>query len=160
MYFCTGDYDYKDFLHYGLATPIYTHFTSPIRRYADVLAHRLLAAALDLESLSDEMTNRFYVTAQCNQMNRKHRMAQFASRASSTFHNYLLFKGKTTIEEAVIMQISADGMYAIVPRYGVEGLVNIVGHKAEYKPAEYVRWVCKENRRSKWMIKSMSCLII
>ncbi len=92
VYFCTGDFDYKDFNHYGLAASIYTHFTSPIRRYADVLVHRLLAAALDQESLSDSMTNRFNVTAQCNQMNKKHRMAQFAGRASTTFHNYLLFR--------------------------------------------------------------------
>lgn len=141
VYFCTGDYDYKDFAHYGLATPIYTHFTSPIRRYADILAHRLLAAALDYESLSDEMTNRFYVTAECNQMNRKHRMAQFASRASAAFQSYLLFRGKVQVEEAVIMQISGEAMYAIVPRYGIEGLVNFNKEKVEFKPAEYAIFI-------------------
>ena len=34
--------------HYGLAMAKYTHFTSPIRRYADVLVHRLLAASIDI----------------------------------------------------------------------------------------------------------------
>jgi len=132
VYFCTGDYEYKDFFHYGLATPIYTHFTSPIRRYADVLVHRLLAAALDLQSLPDEMTNRFFITAKCNQMNKKRLMAQFAGRASGTFNNYLLFKEKTVIEEAIITQITEDKMYGMVPRYGIEGLIDLLEEDVKF----------------------------
>jgi exosome complex exonuclease DIS3/RRP44 len=36
VYFCSADFDESEYGHYGLATDIYTHFTSPIRRYADV----------------------------------------------------------------------------------------------------------------------------
>jgi exosome complex exonuclease DIS3/RRP44 len=58
LYFCTADFEPSDFHHYGLAAPLYTHFTSPIRRYADVLVHRLLASALDLYSLPNNMTDK------------------------------------------------------------------------------------------------------
>lgn len=34
VYFCSGDLSPPEFSHYGLAAPVYTHFTSPIRRYA------------------------------------------------------------------------------------------------------------------------------
>ncbi|MQL88531.1 hypothetical protein Taro_021093 [Colocasia esculenta] len=36
VYFCSGDLSPPEFHHYGLAAPLYTHFTSPIRRYADL----------------------------------------------------------------------------------------------------------------------------
>ena len=59
VYFCMSTVDNADIGHYGLAMAKYTHFTSPIRRYADVLVHRLLAATLDLQSLTNEMTDKF-----------------------------------------------------------------------------------------------------
>lgn len=47
LYFCSGVLqDRAQFRHYALNVPLYTHFTSPIRRFADVLVHRLLAATL------------------------------------------------------------------------------------------------------------------
>ena len=45
-YFCTGMYESHDYHHYALNVPLYTHFTSPIRRYPDILVHRLLDAAV------------------------------------------------------------------------------------------------------------------
>ncbi len=45
-YFCAGMLDIAKYQHYALNRPLYTHFTSPIRRYADVLVHRQLDAVL------------------------------------------------------------------------------------------------------------------
>ena len=88
VYFPLGDVDFNEAFHYGLAVKLYTHFTSPIRRYADVLVHRLLAAAIDISSLSNDMTDKFKMSKQCDQMNRKNRLAQLASQASVTFNTF------------------------------------------------------------------------
>ena len=49
VYFASGSIEEPLFAHYGLACPIYTHFTSPIRRYADVIVHRCLLSRIPLE---------------------------------------------------------------------------------------------------------------
>ncbi|RCH97520.1 hypothetical protein CU098_006193, partial [Rhizopus stolonifer] len=46
-YFCTGALDINRYHHYGINAPLYTHFTSPSKRYADVIVHRQLEAVLN-----------------------------------------------------------------------------------------------------------------
>lgn len=50
-YICSGTQDITKYRHYALDEALYTHFTSPIRRYADVIIHRLLEAALKKKSM-------------------------------------------------------------------------------------------------------------
>jgi DIS3-like exonuclease 2 len=52
-YFCSGEFkDKEDWAHYAHAIPLYTHFTSPLQRYPDIIVHRTLAAALEAEEAS------------------------------------------------------------------------------------------------------------
>lgn len=90
-----------------------------------MLVHRLLAAALDIDSLPTEITNKFKLNRQCDQMNKKTRMAQLASRASSDLHAFLLFRapGQVLIEVALISTFDPSEAKAFVhlQKHGLDG---------------------------------------
>ena len=52
-YFCAGMLDIAKYSHYALNLPLYTHFTSPIRRYADVIVHRQLESIIANSSTAE-----------------------------------------------------------------------------------------------------------
>ncbi|XP_020094841.1 exosome complex exonuclease RRP44 homolog A isoform X1 [Ananas comosus] len=123
VYFCSGDLSPSEFYHYGLAAPLYTHFTSPIRRYADVIVHRLLAAALGIAKLPPVFQDGPQLTSVADNLNYRHRNAQMASRASVELHTLIYFRKRPTGTEARIVKVKANGFIVFVPKFGIEGPV-------------------------------------
>ncbi|KAM1156003.1 hypothetical protein ACFX11_027109 [Malus domestica] len=123
VYFCSGDLSPPEYLHYGLAALLYTHFTSPIRRYADVIVHRLLAASLGIYKLPTVFQDGPRLTSIADNLNYRHRNAQMASRASVELHTLIFFKKRPTDTEARIVRIRSNGFFVFVPKYGIEGPV-------------------------------------
>ena len=123
-YFCSGSLTPSDYHHYGLAAPIYTHFTSPIRRYSDQTVHRLLAAVIRWEAVSADTLDARAMGELVDNLNLRHTMAQHAGRASVGLHTLIFFKGKQheQHEDAYIIKVRENGVVVLVPRYGIEGI--------------------------------------
>ncbi|KAK0633497.1 mitotic control protein dis3 [Immersiella caudata] len=136
-YFCSGTQAYPEFRHYGLASEIYTHFTSPIRRYADLVAHRQLAAAIEYEAVHPSVRSRGRLEAVCKNINVRHRNAQLAGRASIAFYVGQALRGKATQEDGFIMKIFSNGFVVLVPRFGIESLVRLRDLAEPEPTAEY-----------------------
>lgn len=126
VYFSSGDLSPSEFFHYGLAARLYTHFTSPIRRYADVIVHRLLAAALGIAKLPPIFLDGPQLTGIADNLNYRHRNAQMASRASVELHTLIYFKKRPTDTEGRIVKIKSNGFIVFVPKFGIEGPVYLV----------------------------------
>ncbi|CAG8949520.1 hypothetical protein HYFRA_00007752 [Hymenoscyphus fraxineus] len=124
-YFCSGTQAYPEFRHYGLASEIYTHFTSPIRRYADLVAHRQLAAAIDYEPIHAAVRSKGKLEAVCRNINVRHRNAQLAGRASIEYYVGQALKGRIVEEEGFVMKVFSNGFVVFVPRFGIESLIRL-----------------------------------
>ncbi|XP_027053645.1 DIS3-like exonuclease 1 isoform X2 [Pocillopora damicornis] len=127
LYFSTGSLSPEHFFHYGLALDHYTHFTSPIRRYADVIVHRLLMAAVENDN-NNQLPSNKELQETCHHINIKHRAAQNAQKESVDLFQCLFFQDLSEDDErrncdAVIFSLRANGFLVLVPRYGLKGPV-------------------------------------
>lgn len=120
LYFCSGMLrDQTQFRHYALNVPLYTHFTSPIRRFADVLVHRLLAAALGCGELPDLEPEALQKQADhCNDR----RMASKRVQELSTglFFAVLVKESGPLESEAMVLGVLNQAFDVLVLRYGVQ----------------------------------------
>ncbi|KAJ8980439.1 hypothetical protein NQ317_001612 [Molorchus minor] len=128
-YFCASTVESEpDYKHYALSIPIYTHFTSPIRRYADIMVHRLLAATLDYREKPE--WNVDYVTAIAANCNAQKYNAKRAGEASSDLYlAHYVEKNQPFEESCVVVDVKDKSFDAIVLKTG--SLVRIYQNSCE-----------------------------
>src|SRR3989344_1038454 len=117
-------YSTKNIGHFGLAFEYYTHFTSPIRRYPDLLVHRILEKHLKNEPIPKNEFSRFEKIAQ--EASEKEITIQEAERDSIKYKQIEFMQDKVGQEfKVVISGVTEWGMYVEDPDTKVEGLVRI-----------------------------------
>ncbi|KAG1329120.1 hypothetical protein G6F62_007819 [Rhizopus arrhizus] len=157
-YFCTGSYETTKFRHYALNVPLYTHFTSPIRRFADIIVHRQLEAALlGKKTCSYKKDDVQKTASHCNERKEGAKNSQDMNlQLYLTHYLYNLEKetGKHVICTAIVTQVLKDAFDILVPEYGLEKRIHMDSIPIEKyvydaaKNSQSVYW--KEGIDSSW----------
>uniref|UniRef100_A0AAY4A3D5 DIS3-like exonuclease 2 n=1 Tax=Denticeps clupeoides TaxID=299321 RepID=A0AAY4A3D5_9TELE len=122
LYFCSGALKNETlFRHYALNVPMYTHFTSPIRRYADVIVHRLLAASLREFNFQFCFIKRCDIQNQASHCNdRKTASKRVQELSSELFFSVFVKESGPLDSEAMVMGMLDQSFDVLVLRYGVQ----------------------------------------
>ena len=131
--------------HYGLAFPYYTHFTSPIRRYPDMMVHRLLTRYLDEGGRT--------VSAQkyedlCEHSSQMEQLAASAERASVKYKQVEFMADRVgQVYDGVITNVTEWGLYVELNENKCEGLIPIRDLGDDYYDLDEQNYCLRGRRR-------------
>ncbi len=133
--------------HYGLAFPYYTHFTSPIRRYPDMMVHRLLSQYLRKGPNADSM----YYAQQCKHASEREVVAAEAERESIKYKLVEFMQDKIGQEfDGHVSGVTEWGVYVEIEPTKIEGMIPYRTIKCDFFifDQDHYRAVGKRTRKS------------
>ena len=117
-----AEYTVENQGHFGLALKTYTHFTSPIRRYPDLLVHRALLAGLKLGSINEPEEELKELARQCSKLER---LAQDAEHDIGAFKKLEYISDHyEDVFEGYINRITNTGMFVYIEKLMMTGYVD------------------------------------
>jgi ribonuclease R len=132
-----ASYETTNIGHYGLAFEYYTHFTSPIRRYADLLVHRIVFE--ELQGRNHRYGNQ--LNQICKHISRMERKATDAERESSKYFQVLFMQDKLgMVFQGTVSGLAEFGMFVKINENGCEGMIplmDIPGDKFVFDQEKY-----------------------
>lgn len=118
-----AEYSTREVGHFGLALDEYTHFTSPIRRYSDLIVHRIIQSLLNNNGYQINKSQLDKISCHCS---KKERISDEIQRESFDLERTYLMRDKIgEVYEGIVISIMPFGMFVELEEIYVEGFVHI-----------------------------------
>ena len=119
--------------HFGLAYPAYSHFTSPIRRYPDLLTHRIIKLIIGEKKFGAHHYTHSQISELCSHASNQERNADAASNeVQKWLQCYFLYNQIGKIFEGKIVHITCFGIYVELINNYIEGFIHISSMQDDY----------------------------